>query len=103
MQPESIMINETQYIREDKAGQASPVEIGDKRIIVADGGWVFVGDVIDNDDGSVTINNALNIRRWGTTKGLGELINGPLEETITDHYGTVKTVAIVTIAVLGGW
>ncbi len=100
MQPETITIDETKYIRADKV---SPVDIGEKRIIVADRGWVFVGDCTENDDGSVTIRNALNIRRWGTSKGLGELVNGPLTETKTDDYGTVKTVAIVTIAVLGGW
>ena len=77
--------------------------IGDKRIIVADRGWVFVGDCEDNEDGSVTISNAKNIRRWGTSKGLGELVSGPTSSTIADDYGTVKTVPIVTIAVTGGW
>lgn len=98
--PNSIMIDEVKYVREDCIPE--PAEIGEKRIIAADKGWVFVGDCIDNDDGSVTINNAKNIRRWGTSKGLGELVNGPLENTKIDEYGTVKTVPIVTIAVIGG-
>lgn len=98
--PETMMIDDVKYIREDSI--SSPV-IGEKRIIVADKGWVFVGDCIDNDDGSVTINNAKNIRRWGTAKGLGELSNGPTSKTLVDDYGTVSTVAIVTIAVNGGW
>jgi len=98
--PETIKIDEVEYVRFDKA---LPAEIGEKRIIVADRGWVFVGDCTDNEDGSVTIYNAKNIRRWGTSKGLGELVDGPLPNTKTDDYGTVKTVAIVTIAVTGGW
>ncbi len=98
--PQTMMIDNVKYIREDSVPTG---EIGEKRIIVADRGWVFVGDCIDNDDGSVTINNAKNIRRWGTDRGLGQLVNGPLENTVTDDYGTVKTVAIVTIAVSGGW
>lgn len=99
--PETMMIDDVKYIREDEV--KSPIEIGDKRIIVADRGWVFVGDCVDNDDGSVTISNAKNIRRWGTTKGLGELSNGPTSSTVCDDSGTVKTVAIVTFAVNMGW
>jgi hypothetical protein len=30
------------------------------------------------------------IRRWGTTKGLGELVNGPLEDTVLDPAGIVR-------------
>ena len=100
MKPETMIIDDVKYIREDAVTTG---EIGEKRIIVADRGWVFVGDCVDNEDGSVTISNAQNIRRWGTSKGLGELVNGPLENTKTDFYGTVKTVAIVTINVKGGW
>lgn len=100
--PETIMIDEVKYVREDSI-PSTPKEIGDKRIIVADRGWVFVGDCVDEENGSVTIYNAVNIRRWGTTKGLGELVNGPLPQTKTDNYGTVKTTAIVTIAVSSGW
>ena len=97
----TLMIDDVKYIREDSV--VPTIEIGEKRIIVADRGWVFVGDCTDNDNGSVTIRNAKNIRRWGTSTGLGELSNGPLSKTKTDDYGTVQTIPIVTIAVTGGW
>lgn len=97
---DTVIINDTEYVRNDKVNSGP---IGNKRIIVADRGWVFVGDCIDNEDGSVTINNAQNIRYWGTTKGLGELSKGPTSKTKVDDYGTVKTIAILTIAVEGGW
>jgi len=100
--PDTITIDEVPYVRADSV-PAAPTIIGEKRIIVADRGWVFVGDCVDEGDGSVTIYNAKNIRRWGTTKGLGELANGPTSSTQVDDYGTVKTTAIVTIAVVGGW
>ena len=100
--PETMMIDEVKYVREDSI-KATSSPIGDKRIIVADRGWVFVGDCVDNEDGSVTISNAKNIRRWGTTKGLGELASGPTSKTTADDYGTVNTKATVTIAVTGGW
>ena len=99
--PQTITIDEVKYVRESDIKE--PIVIGEKRIIVADKGWVFIGDCVDNDDGSVTINNAKNIRRWGTTKGLGELSAGATSKTTFDEYGTVKTIALVTIAVTGGW
>lgn len=101
MEPETMMINKVEYIRRDSV--KTPIDMGEKRIIVADKGWVFVGDCTDNEDGTVTIKNASNIRRWGTSKGLGELINGPLSETIYDPYGTVKTKSVAEIAVVTGW
>lgn len=99
--PNTLKIDDVEYIRADKVPTNSP-PIGEKRIIAADRGWVFVGDCVDNDDGSVTIYNAKNIRRWGTTKGLGELVKGPMSSTEYDPYGTVKVNPIVTIAVTGG-
>ena len=90
------------FIRKDSIEQVSP-PIGEKRIIVGDRGWVFVGDCTDLEGGKVEIRNARNIRRWGTTKGLGELADGPLENTKYDHYGTVTLIPIVTIGVRGGW
>jgi hypothetical protein len=96
----TIEINGEKYI---KASEAKGLDIGDVRIIVADRGWVFVGACTDNEDGSVTIRNAKNIRRWGTTKGLGELATGPTKDTVADDYGTVRTTPIVTIAVERGW
>jgi len=92
-----LEINGITYVRKDS------LKIGEKRIIVADRGWVFVGDCTDNNDGTVTIHNAQNIRRWGTTKGLGELIDGPLDSTEYDDYGTVICAPIITIGVRNGW
>lgn len=60
-----------------------------KQIVVLDRGWVYVGDVITVGE-MVTIKNARNIRRWGTTRGLGELANGPVAgKTVTDDAGEV--------------
>ena len=95
-----ISLNGVEYVK--KGADSSP-ELGDKRIIIADRGWVFAGDCTDNDDGTITIKNAYSIRRWGTTKGLGELINGPLAETIRDFYGTVRTTPIAQINIVKGW
>lgn len=59
-------------------------------IVVADRGFVYVGDVVVSGDWCV-ITNTRNIRKWGTTKGLGELAqNGPLPGTVLDLVGTVR-------------
>ncbi len=99
--PNTIKIDDVEYVRKDSVKEALP--IGEKRIIVADRGWVFVGDCVDNENGSVTIYNAQNIRQWGTSKGLGELATGKTSKTVLDDYGTVSVVPIVTIAIRSGW
>lgn len=83
--PETIKIDEVEYVRKDRV---APME-GDIKIVVLDRGFVYVGHVkIDGD--FVVITGASNIRAWGTKKGLGELVNGPLRDTVLDRVGSVK-------------
>lgn len=60
------------------------------QIVILDRGFIYVGDVaIEND--WLIIRNARNVRRWGTSKGLGELAkDGPKPETKIDPAGTVR-------------
>jgi len=97
-----LEVNGVKYVRKDSVSGAVR-DIGEKRIIVADRGWIFVGNCEDNEDGSVTIRNARNIRQWGTTKGLGELKTGPTSKTAHDDYGEVRCMPIIQINVLTGW
>lgn len=61
------------------------------QIVVLTNGFVYVGDVQPLTDGVVPILNAWNIRKWGTTRGLGQIaIGGPTKETILDRAGTVR-------------
>lgn len=77
-----------------------------KQIVVLDRGFVYVGDVKLKGD-YVYIEDGKNIRRWGTSKGLGELLEGPLANTVTDPVtGTIMIPAravIHFIAVKKGW
>jgi len=60
------------------------------QIVILDRGFVYVGDVTIDADW-VTILNARNVRRWGTSKGLGELAKtGPLKDSVIDPAGTVR-------------
>ena len=56
-----------------------------KQIVIAQRGWVFLGDVRKEKENFV-IANASIVRSWGTTKGLGELATkGPIKDkTILD-------------------
>lgn len=57
------------------------------QIIVVEGGWVLVG-VAKLGKGAIELTNAHVIRRWGTTKGLGEIaLNGPTKTTVLDKLG----------------
>jgi len=62
-------------------------ELG-QHIVVLDRGFVYVGNVTELPD-RVFIKDAKNIRVWGTTKGLGELREGPLTGTKLDAVGEV--------------
>ena len=83
--PNTIKIDEVEYVRAD----AQKATDGPIKIVVLDRGFVYIGSVkIDGD--FVVITGAKNIRVWGTTKGLGELINGPLSGTKLDAAGVVR-------------
>jgi hypothetical protein len=59
------------------------------QIAVLDRGFVYIGNVATDGEWCY-IANAWNIRRWGTTRGLGELVNGPLTDTVLDRVGDVR-------------
>jgi hypothetical protein len=58
------------------------------QIVVADRGFVYVGKTVIEGD-YVRMTNARNIRVWGTTNGLGELVGGPTPSTKLDTVGEV--------------
>lgn len=85
--PETLKIDDVEYVRKDSVSAQPP--LGCIKIAVLDRGFVYIGNIIKDGDFFV-IRNAQNIRKWGTTKGLGELVNGPLRDTVTDSVGTVR-------------
>jgi len=59
-------------------------------VVVLDRGFVYVGHV-ECDDRWCVITDARNIRYWGTTQGLGEIVlGGPTSKTKLDAVGTVR-------------
>lgn len=83
MKPETIKIDEVEYVRKDSVITAQPGS-NDIRIAVLQRGWVVVGRFSQDGD-MCKLSNANVIRVWGTTKGLGEIaIGGPTTKTILD-------------------
>lgn len=72
----NLIINGVEY-----APVATPSNI---RIVVLQRGWVLVGHYAEEGD-EIQLTNAAVIRTWGTTKGLGELVDGPTPNTVLDR------------------
>lgn len=76
-----------------------------KQIVVIDNGFVHVGEC-SMQDGLLSIDNCKNLRVWGTTNGLGELISGPTKKTVADDCGTVLVPiarVVFFLRVVKGW
>lgn len=71
----------------------------DIRIVIAQRGWVFVGEY-SRENNYVTLQNAKCIRRWGTEKGLGQLVDGPTGNTILDHTGKVEMHELAVVSTI---
>jgi hypothetical protein len=71
-------------------------------IVIATAGWVFVGTPVPaSSDGFFALDEAAVIRRWGTTRGLGELaLTGARAETVLDPAGYVELANHAVIGVI---
>ena len=69
-----------------------------KQIVILNRGWVVVGNYSEKGD-ECTLTDASVIRKWGTTKGLGELAeNGALTDTILDPTPNVHFHKMIMVA-----
>lgn len=70
------------------------------KIVILQRGWVFIGK-FSNEGSECKLENAYNIRRWGTSEGLGELaLKGKQAETKLDKVGTVTFHELTTVALI---
>lgn len=83
----SITLNGIEYVPASEVGPKAPSAI---RILVLQRGWVIVGRLHDDGGDELVITDASVVRTWGTTKGLGELANGPTSNTVLDPAGTCR-------------
>ena len=96
-----VEINGIKYVRKDSITEQKQYE-GDVKIVVLQRGWIYIGrfERIGND---CKLYNAYNIRSWGTTKGLPELVNGATKDTKLDkcdgivEFDWLTTVYTITV------
>ena len=98
MKPETIKIDEIEYVRKDSVNNTIT---GDIKIVILQRGWVMVG-YFERDGSNCKLSKANVIRKWGTTKGLGEIAGkGPLNDTILDKcYGVVEFDYLTVVAMI---
>jgi hypothetical protein len=89
--PSTMMIDDTLYVRSDQSSRENTA----RQIVVTEGRWNFVGDVVEtkDEDGKfdgIVMTNAAVIIYWGTTTGLGQLaLTGKTDKTRLGELGTV--------------
>ena len=93
--PDTITVNGIDYVRADLAELVQ----GQATIVVLQRGWIAVGKLYQDGD-NVTLVDASIIRRWGTTKGLGELVHGPTADTVLDPAGTIRAHALTVVLMI---
>ena len=77
-----LEVNGIKYIRKDSVKEQKEFT-GDIKIVILQRGWIYIGKFARNGNDCV-LHNAYNIRVWGTTKGLPELVNGATSSTKLD-------------------
>lgn len=77
-----VQINGVDYVRKDSV---QPIRefTGDLKIVILQRGWIYIGK-FEKVGNICKLHNAYNIRTWGTTKGLCELVNGATSSTKLD-------------------
>ena len=74
--------------------------MNDIKIVILQRGWVYIGKLSTEGD-MFTLEDAYNIRRWGTTSGLGQLaLEGKQEETQLDKTGKVTFHILTSVAII---
>ena len=85
MKPETLKIDDVEYIRKDSVSASRNEIKGDIYIVVLQRGWVAIGYRSIAANGDYVLGNAAHIRVWGTTQGLGEIAEGgPTSKTVLD-------------------
>ena len=92
---QELTIDGTVYVPKDSVKTYD----GPVKIVILQRGWIFIGRWERNGN-DCKLHNASCIRVWGTTKGLGELIEGPTSSTKLDPSGIVEFDYLTVVATL---
>ena len=93
---DTLTINGLEYVRKD----CLSVPSGPIKIVILQRGWVMVGK-FSQVNSQCRLDHAAVIRRWGTTKGLGEIADGgPTKNTVLDKTPPVEFHEMTVIATI---
>ena len=90
-----IRLNGIDYVRKDSVTAVKEFT-GDIKIVVLQRGWVYIGR-FERNGNDCKLHNAYNIRVWGTTNGLAELVNGATSSTKLDKCDGVVEFDYLTV------
>ena len=83
-----------------KPKKSTKVIDGGVRIVILQRGWVFVGRY-SQQGSNCKLEKGYNVRKWGTTKGLGEIaLSGPTKDTVLDAIPNAEFHELTVIATL---
>ena len=91
---ETIELNGKKYYSEPIVEKGSEI-----KIVVLQRGWVLIG-YFSRDGNNCSLTKAKVIRRWGTTKGLGELAVSIPSDTILDPCNGLVEFDILTVVLM---
>lgn len=99
-----LISKETLHPEGEKPGHSKPAGTC---IVVLERGYIYVGDLSWQGNWGKLI-QCRNIRRWGTTKGLGELVTGPTADTKLDfvgvlHFPESAVILIIPVSPVATW
>jgi hypothetical protein len=70
------------------------------KIAILQRGWVYIGR-FERKGNDCKLTDASVVRRWGTTKGIGQLaLEGKTSDTVLDKAGTVEFDYLTCVAVI---
>ena len=61
-------------------------------LVVATAGHVWIAKSITFDGTFYHLHNASIVRKWGSTRGLNQLVKGPTKDTVIDEQAPLVTV-----------
>ena len=91
---ETITVNGTKYYSEPQKQNE-----GEIKIVVLQRGWVLIGK-FEREGTNCKLRDASVIRRWGTTKGLGELSMSIPKECVLDKCNGLVEFDILTVVLM---
>ncbi len=74
---ETVTINGVLYV---KQGSQPVVPTGPRHVVVADRGWIFVGDLTEKD-GRIHLDNAVLVQNWSSI-GFDGMLNEPKSSNV---------------------